>query len=117
VLTGVTVNADGAVMGVYSNGLTDRLGQLVSSIFPNTGGLQRYRDSLYRAGEDSGLATFGIPGGTGHGVFRSGQLEASNVNLAQEFADMILTQRGFQASSRVVTVADEMLQVLMNTAQ
>jgi flagellar hook protein FlgE len=116
VLTGVTVNTDGAVMGVYSNGLTDRLGQLVSSIFTNKGGLERFRDSLYRASQDSGLATFGIPGGTGHGSFQSGQLEASNVNLAQEFADMILTQRGFQASSRVVTVADEMLQVLMNTA-
>lgn len=116
-LTGVTVTTDGAVMGVYSNGLTDRLGQLVSSIFPNTGGLHRFRNSLYQASADSGLATFGIPGGAGHGAFRNGQLEASNVNLAQEFADMIVTQRGFQASSRVVSVSDEMLQVLLNTAQ
>jgi flagellar hook protein FlgE len=112
----VPIAPDGAVLGVYSNGLTDRLGQLVSGIFPNTGGLQNYRDSLYQASPDSGLATFGIPGGMGHGSLRSGQLEASNVNLAQEFADMSVTQRGFQASSRVVTVADEMLQTLMNTA-
>jgi flagellar hook protein FlgE len=117
VLTGVTIQPDGAVMGVYSNGLTDRLGQLVTSTFANTGGLQRYRDSLYQATPDSGLANYGIPSATGHGALRNGQLESSNVNLAQEFADMILTQRGFQASSRVVSVADEMLQVLMNTAQ
>jgi flagellar hook protein FlgE len=104
-------------MGNYSNGLTGPLGQLVTSTFPNTSGLQKVKDSLYQASFSSGLASYGSPGSSGRGSIRSAELETSNVNLAQEFADMITTQRGFQASSRVVTAADQMLQELMNVAR
>jgi flagellar hook protein FlgE len=116
-LTGIAIAPDGAIMGVYSNGLTSPVGQLVTATFANTGGLENMRDSLFQASPSSGVAVFGAPGSNGRGTVRSGQLESSNVNLAQEFADMIITQRGFQASSRVINTADEMLQELMNVAQ
>jgi flagellar hook protein FlgE len=113
-LTGLRVDPTGSVMGIYSNGLTSSLGQLVTGTFTNTNGLEKVKDSLYQATYNSGMPSYGIPGSSGRGTVRSGQLEASNVNLAQEFADMIETQRGYQANSRVVTTADQMLQVLMN---
>jgi flagellar hook protein FlgE len=115
-LTGLSVNGDGSIAGVYSNGLTSTLGQLVTAVFSNTGGLQSERNSLFSTTVNSGEPTYGAPGNGNRGAIRSGQLETSNVNLAQEFADMIVTQRGFQASARVVTTADEMLQELMNVA-
>jgi len=90
------------------------MGQLVTSAFTNPGGLESVRDSLYQAGLSSGSPAYGAPGSAGHGTIRAGQLESSNVNLTQEFADMIVTQRSYQASSRVVTTADQMLQELMS---
>jgi flagellar hook protein FlgE len=116
-LTGMRVDPNGVILGIYSNGLTSSLGQLVTGTFTNTSGLEKVKDSLYQSTYNSGLPSYGIPGSNGRGAIRSGQLEASNVNLAQEFADMIVTQRGFQASSRVVTTADQMLQELMNVAR
>lgn len=116
-LTGLTINGDGLIVGVYSNGLMSSLGRLVTAVFSNTGGLQSERHSLFSATVNSGEPTYGTPGSGNRGAVRSGQLESSNVNLAQEFADMIVTQRGFQASARVVTTADQMLQELMNLAR
>jgi flagellar hook protein FlgE len=116
-LTGLAIGQDGTVQHVYSNGLTSSVGQLVTATFANTSGLTNIGNSLFETTVNSGVADFGAPGSGGRGELRSGQLEASNVNLAQEFADMIVTQRGFQASSRVVSAADEMLQVLMNVVQ
>jgi flagellar hook protein FlgE len=116
-LTGLSIGADGAILGVYSNGLTRVVGQLVTAGFANNGGLAMSRSGLYSASVNSGVPAYGSPGSGGRGPLRSGQLEASNVNLAQEFADMIVTQRGFQASSRVVTTADQMLQELMNVVR
>lgn len=116
-LTGLTVGTDGSVIGVYSNGQTRAVGQIVTATFANTAGLAGGGGGLYSASVNSGEPAYGPPGAGGRGVLRNGQLEASNVNLAQEFADMIVTQRGFQASSRVVTTADEMLQELMNVVR
>ena len=101
-------------MGLYSNGMANALGQLVTGTFANNSGLESVRDTLLQASPSSGSPTYGVPGSAGRGQIRSGQLESSNVNLTQEFADMIVTQRGYQASSRVVTTADQMLQELMS---
>jgi flagellar hook protein FlgE len=117
VLSGLTIAPDGSIQGVFSNGLTSSLGQLVLGTFTNTSGLEKFKDTLYQATPNSGLPSHGAPGSSGRGLIRSGQLESSNVNLAQEFADMILTQRGYQASARVVNTADQMLQELMNITQ
>jgi flagellar hook protein FlgE len=113
-LTGVSITSDGSIMGVFSNGMANPLGQLVTGTFSNNSGLESVRDSVYQASLSSGSPTYGVPGSAGRGAIRSGQLEASNVNLTQEFADMIVTQRSYQASSRVVTTADQMLQELMS---
>jgi flagellar hook protein FlgE len=113
-LTGLSINSDGSIAGVYSNGASDSIGQIVTSMFPNTGGLERSSDGLFASSLSSGVPSFGVPSTDGRGSLRSGELESSNVNLAQEFAEMITTQRGFQASSRVVSTADQMLQELMN---
>lgn len=116
-LTGVEISQDGSIQGVYSNGLKSPLGQLVTAQFPNINGLESKGESLYAASVNSGVPSFGAPGEAGRGALRSGELEQSNVNLAEEFADMIVTQRSFQASSRVVNTADQMLQELLQIVQ
>lgn len=116
-LNGISFDKDGSVIGVYSNGMRRNLGQVLTAVFTNPAGLEAAGSSLYAAGANSGAAVFGVPGTDGRGAVVNGQLEGSNVNLAQEFAEMIVTQRGFQANSRVVTTADQMLQELMNTAR
>jgi flagellar hook protein FlgE len=117
VLSGIMFNNDGSIVGVYGNGLTSVLGQMVTATFSNTSGLEPQSNSLFATSLNSGVAQYGIPSENGRGILRSGQLETSNVNLAQEFADMIVTQRGFQASSRVVTAADQILQELINVGR
>jgi flagellar hook protein FlgE len=116
-LTGISIGSDGTVMGVYTNGLKSSLGQLVTGTFSNPGGLQNASNSLYQASINSGIAAYGPPGSDGRGAIRSGELEQSNVNLTQEFANMIVTERAYQANSRVVNTADQMLQQLMSLAQ
>jgi flagellar hook protein FlgE len=113
-LTGISISEDGTVLGVFSNGMAKPLGRVVTGSFTNPSGLESVRDSLYQASLSSGTPAYGVPGSAGHGAIRAGQLESSNVNLTQEFADMIVTQRSYQASSRVVTTADQMLQDLMS---
>ena len=108
------ISNTGEVFGEYSNGLQQRLGQLALASFVNPGALLRTGQSLYRAGLNSGEPKLGAPGTGGRGTVTSGYLEASNVDLAQEFTNMILAQRGFQAASRVITTSDEMLQELVN---
>jgi flagellar hook protein FlgE len=117
VLSGILLNNDGSIVGVHSNGLINGLGQMVTAIFSNTSGLEPRGSNLFGASLNSGEAQIGKPSINGRGILRSGQLETSNVNLAQEFADMIVTQRGFQASSRVVTAADQVLQELINVGR
>lgn len=116
-LTGITFTGDGSVLGVFSNGLTSKLGGLITATFSNNGGLERAGSNLFTAGANSGSPVYGAPGADGRGSLASGELEGSNVNLTEEFADMIVTQRGFQANSRMVTTADQMLQELINTAR
>jgi flagellar hook protein FlgE len=104
----------GEVFGLYSNGLKQLVGQLALASFVNPSGLIRHGQNVFKEGLNSGAPGIGTASTGGRGTLASGYLEASNVDLAQEFTNMILAQRGFQASSRVITTSDEMLQELVN---
>ncbi len=104
----------GEIYLVYSNGLKQLVGQLALAHFTNPAGLLRSGQNLFKGGLNSGDAQIGAAGTGGRGMISSGYLEASNVDMAQEFTSMILAQRGFQASSRVITTSDEVLQELVN---
>lgn len=105
---------DGAVSLVYSNGLSEQIGQVALARFTNPAGLMQSEGTTFMAGLNSGDAQIGAANSGGRGAIASGHLEASNVDMAQEFTNMILAQRGFQASSRVITTSDEILQELVN---
>jgi len=90
------------------------LGYLPLATFNNTSGLEKTGNSLYRVSNNSGPATYNLPNTGGAGQILGGGLEMSNVDLANEFTDMIVTQRGFQANARIITVSDTMLEELVN---
>jgi len=104
----------GVISLVYSNGLVEEVGQVALARFTNPTGLIQAEGTTYIAGLNSGEPEIGAAGSGGRGTITSGHLEASNVDMAQEFTNMILAQRGFQASSRVITTSDEILQELVN---
>ncbi len=108
------VTNTGEIYGLYSNGLQERLGQIAMANFINPSGLEHAGQNLFITGLNSGAPQVGTANSGGRGTLVSGYLEASNVDMAQEFTNMILAQRGFQASSRVITTSDEMLQELVN---
>ncbi|MCL1843928.1 MAG: flagellar hook protein FlgE [Defluviitaleaceae bacterium] len=109
-LRDISVGGDGVIMGHFSNGRDRVLGQIPVAEFINPAGLQRVGNSLWRATANSGP----FDGVGQDGSMIGGSLEMSNVDLANEFTEMITTQRGFQAASRTITVSDEMLQELVN---
>ncbi len=113
-LQSFTIDTDGTLVGVFSNGLKQPLGQITLATFNNPPGMEKAGDSEYRATVDSGTPQLGAAGGGGRGVLLSGSLEMSNVDLAQEFTNLIIAQRGFQANSKVITTSDELLQDLVN---
>jgi flagellar hook protein FlgE len=113
-LQGVSVDERGVVTGAYTNGELPPLFQLALADFPNYQGLDAVGDNLYSESRASGSAAPGIPGNGSLGLVSSSSLEMSNVDLATEFVKMITTQRAFQASSRVITTSDEILQELIN---
>ncbi len=89
-------------------------GQLQIATFSNTGGLDKVGGNLFRVSANSGDPTVGFALDQGFGKMESGFLEMSNVDLAEEFTDMIVAQRGFQANTRIITTSDEILQELVN---
>jgi flagellar hook protein FlgE len=113
-LQSFTIGQDGVVTGVFSNGRTRPIGQIALAAFSNSSGLEKTGSSLYRASVNSGLPQVGQAGSGGRGVLAGSTLEMSNVDLAQEFTNLIIAQRGFQANSRVITASDELLQDLVN---
>ena len=113
-LTDFTVSETGVITGIYSNGLNQVLGQIALANFGNPGGLTRVGYNLFEVSVNSGEALIGYQGSGGRGNLYVGALEMSNVDLASEFTNMIITQRGFQANSRIITTSDEMLQELVN---
>ncbi|WP_369136740.1 flagellar hook protein FlgE [Modestobacter versicolor] len=113
VLEGYSLANDGTIVGLYSNGLRQSIGQLALATFTNPGGLEKAGNSSYRAGDNSGNPLVGQASTGGRGTLSAGALEMSNVDLAEEFTGLIVAQRGFQANSRVITTSDEILQDLV----
>lgn len=114
-VSGFNVEANtGRIFALFSNGLEQLVGQLAVSTFTNPGGLIKEGQNLFSEGPNSGEPNIGPGYEGGRGAVVSGVIEGSNVDMAQEFTNLILAQRGFQASSRVITTSDEMLQELVN---
>ena len=113
-LTQFQIAPNGTVIGIYSNGTKRNEAQIALANFNNPNGLEKLGDTTFRSSPNSGLAQIGVAGTGGRGVLQSGTLEMSNVDLGQEFTNLIIAQRGFSANSRVITTSDEMLQELVN---
>lgn len=105
---------DGTLVGLFSNGEQKALGRIALATFTNPGGLEKTGSNGYRATFNSGTPELGAPGSTGLGSLTGGALEMSNVDLSQEFTNLIVAQRGFQANARIITTSDEVLQELTN---
>ena len=108
------IDMSGVITGVYSNGTSRTIGQVAMATFPNQGGLEKTGDNMFRMSNNSGNANIGPSGIAGKGGIVSGALEMSNVDMADQFVDMIVTQRGFQANSRTIQTADQLLQELLS---
>jgi flagellar hook protein FlgE len=113
-LESYSFDSNGVISGFYSNGKNRILGQIALAGFRNPSGLIKAGKNLYIESNNSGAADIGPAGTSGRGTVAPTALEMSNVDLAEEFTQMIITQRGFQANSRVITVSDELLQELVN---
>jgi len=103
------VDQTGAVTGIFNNGLTRILGQVALADFPNPEGLERGGGNAFRTTINSGLPSIGTALSSSLGKISTGYLEQSNVDLSTEFTNMIVTQRGFQANTKIVTTVDDML--------
>ena len=114
VLSSYDIASDGTITGAFSNGMTRTLGRVALATFANTGGLKRQGDNAFVETPSSGLAQIGNPSSGGRGSILGGALESSNVDLATEFSNMIVTQRAYQANARSITTADTMLQEVVN---
>lgn len=111
----VSIQKDGMIYASYDNGMTKLLGQIATAAFANASGLEKEGDNLYSATLNSGeFDGIGVDITAGGGYMSTGQLEMSNVDLSSEFTEMITTQRGFQANSRIITVSDTLLEELTN---
>ncbi|WP_166878178.1 flagellar hook protein FlgE [Salinibacterium sp. ZJ450] len=113
-LESFTLSKDGTIIGSFSNGSSEPIGRIALATFANPVGLEKAGSSAYRATFNSGAAQVGTPGGAGMGTLLTGALEMSNVDLSQEFTNLIVAQRGFQANARIITTSDEVLQELTN---
>lgn len=114
-MIGVSIQKDGMIYASYDNGMTKLLGQIASAQFANASGLEKEGDNLYSATLNSGeFDGVGVDITANGGYMSTGQLEMSNVDLSSEFTEMITTQRGFQANSRIITVSDTLLEELTN---
>lgn len=114
-LESVAVGQDGVITGIFTNGTSRALAQVGLASFKNPGGLQRDGGDGWRTSANSGEPVVRRPGTSGDvGMISPGTLEMSNVDIAQEFTNMIVAQRGFQANARTITTSDEMLVELVN---
>lgn len=108
-----SIGSSGEIYAVYSNGQIQEIGQLAVARFSNPSGLIKIGSNLFMESANSGIANINVPG-VGRGTIASGALEMSNVDLSEEFTEMIVAQRGFQANTRIITTSDEILQELVN---
>lgn len=114
-LTSYSISSDGTITGVYSNNQTQVLAQLGLAVFDNAAGLDKIGSSVYAVSANSGEYTGAVVAGSdGSGSLSSGTLEASNVDLSEQFADMMVAERAYQAASKLITVTDDMMQTVIN---
>ncbi|MQA00588.1 MAG: flagellar hook-basal body complex protein [Dehalococcoidia bacterium] len=113
-LISFSVGPGGDITGIFSNGTTRPLGQVAMALFTNPAGLQKAGANHYESTSNSGVPVVGTPGTGGRGTVGTGVLEGSNTDLAREFTNVVIAQRGFQASSRIISTSDEMLESLVN---
>lgn len=104
----------GDITGIFSNGTSRPLGQIAMALFTNPAGLQRAGSNNFESTSNSGVPAIGRPSTGGRGSIGAGVLEGSNTDLAREFTNVVIAQRGFQASSRIISTADQMLEGLVN---
>ncbi len=116
-LVGFGIGQDGSITGTFDNGLTGRLGQVAMASFDNPQGLQDNGSNLYGVGSNSGEPRVGSPLEGLAGGIRSGALELSNVDLSNEFINLIIASTGFSAASRVISTSDELMTELLNTSR
>lgn len=114
VLQTFSISNDGTILGAFSNGRKEEIGKIAIANFDNASGLEKRGGSMYVASVNSGDPQIGAAGSDGRGSLVGGSLEMSNVDLSQEFTNLIVAQRGFQANSRIITTSDEVLQELVN---
>jgi flagellar hook protein FlgE len=108
------IDQSGIITGVYSNGANRTIGQIAMATFANQGGLEKAGENTYVQSNNSGIANVGVSGVAGKGKLIAGALEMSNVDLTEQFTDLIVTQRGFQASSKTIQTSDTMLDTVLN---
>lgn len=114
-LNDVSIGSDGIITGSYTNGQKQPLGMIALASFANSAGLQKVGNNLYITTTNSGNFTGGVEAGSnGTGSLSAGTLEGSNVDLAQQFSDMMITERSYQANSKVITTSDSMMETLIN---
>jgi flagellar hook protein FlgE len=102
------------ITGIFTNGLTRPIAQVAMANFSNPLGLERNGSNQFLSTDNSGYPIIGAPRSGSRGTVSTGFLEQSNVDISNEFTDLIVTQRGFQANTKIVTTVDEMLQDLIN---
>ncbi|MTI61563.1 MAG: flagellar hook protein FlgE [Firmicutes bacterium] len=113
-LESVSFSSSGVLVGSYSNGYSKSIAQLAIGSFANSTGLVKVGDTLFEESVNSGDVVISTAGSNGTGSIAGSSLEASNVDLSEQFTEMIKTQRGYQANSTVITTTDEMLETLVN---
>jgi len=113
-LSNINIDKYGYIIGVFTNGQSRPLAQILLATFPNLNGLISVGENMFTVSANTGDPLIGDPGETTGTTIQSGALEQSNVDLSEEFTRMIVSQRGFQASARVVTVSDTLLQEITN---
>jgi flagellar hook protein FlgE len=113
-MTSYSIGSDGVVRGTFSDDVQREIATVAVANFTNVAGLERVGETAFRASANSGGAQYGVAREGSRGELIAGTLEMSNVDLSAEFTNLILAQRGFQASSRVITTSDQVLEELVN---
>lgn len=114
-LSDFSIGSDGTITGIYSNDYTQPLGVIALATFSNAAGLLKLGNGLYTTTVNSGDFTGGVvAGSSGSGSLSAGELEMSNVDLSEQFSEMMITQRAYQANSKVISASDECLQAVIN---
>ncbi|MDE7140311.1 MAG: flagellar hook-basal body complex protein, partial [Treponemataceae bacterium] len=108
------IDSSGIITGVYSNGTNRTIGQIALATFTNQSGLEKAGDNTFVESNNSGMANIGTSGIAGKGSMLAGTLEMSNVDLSEQFTDMIVTQRGFQSNAKTIQTADTLLETVIN---